>query len=337
MTRFPHPVFSDASGRELRRGWVATFLVRPTANAPGGQTYRFPTLRAGESPLLWLVDHYRRAADHPEVQDSLRETALTLLRTECHHTPAESQDQILGSLLHLAGECGWDDRDVVEWLRQALDRHRGFQLAGTYQRDGLPVSLRATAWELLVGWNRAEGMVGALHRDLERSRRADGGSEDWAQLCFAELGRQAPSKAIEKIPLCFDWPEPFRRFVLRTFLTARPPDEILASHLKQAWNHCFRVLRGDLPIGDRFPRFADFSETVPGGVVASDKEFELRRILTDAGFDCWDRGSTLVLAAASAPQRQLILDLSEGKLPFSRLIYREEMEFELAVAGGLSP
>jgi hypothetical protein len=211
-----------------RTHWIAALFDAPGTPPPYG--IRYPIIRSGETPYTWLCDQFRKAQEITGLQDRIRSSVVEILVTEAAREPVRERAQVLGQLLEVAGTCGFvtpiDDL-LSGWIRaDAYARDR-------YHLGSHTIPVRQTVWSILIAWRKTEKLKRYLLRDFSRP---DLGSQN---ICFAEMGRLAPEEGIRHIPDILDWPEPYWREALYSFLSSLGARAALAADLREAWTDCF--------------------------------------------------------------------------------------------------
>jgi hypothetical protein len=236
-----HP-FLDLETTERSR-WIAAFCDR-TPVLPPGPMVAFPLLARGESPLSWLRDQFRRAQASGKGPDRLRDSVGDLVRRELDGIELTDRLQALGTLVGLAGACGFTEvgPKLRDWIRG--DHYA----AAVYRVGSHPVPLRQTVWSIVIAWGGSEGMVPFLKRDLVRPELESGA------LCFSALGRLSLFDAIAEIPSVFAWPAPYWKEILRRFFAnfKGATRTLVEPHLLPAWQTCLGALESDPQASELF-------------------------------------------------------------------------------------
>ncbi|MDP9119910.1 MAG: hypothetical protein M3O15_00835 [Acidobacteriota bacterium] len=289
--------FLDIVEEMDRQRWLVSLLDAPGSAPP--DDVRFPTLRAGLSKSDWLRDQFQSVTGLPGLQDRIRRPVVNLLTTECEGALVRDRAQILGSLLEIAGGCGFTEVGDKLWHWTTADAYA----EASYRLSGQRIPLRRTVWEILIAWGRTRDLTRYLLRDLDRPEL------DCAQLCFAELARNAPAEALSRIPTVLVWPIPYWREILRTFFSSLGARQALAAEFHEAWRKCFKEIVWNTALFQLLePASSETGATLPS---AGARSFSLLNLLHEVGLSCiYDVSQDTVQLVTIAPpidQREIKL------------------------------
>jgi hypothetical protein len=209
--------------------WLASFLARQDFLQPQFDVW-FPTPHPDQSEVSWIVHLWKSLSDRPRVQLRLQVVVQWLINTECSALRPHDVPQVLGNLVTISLECGFDGAKgkLYDWV--SLDSFPDAE----FREGGLRVPFRRRVWEALLSWSPPSDVTPWLARDVRRP--------DCGAICFRELGARAPDTAIRAIPQLMLLPPVYWTHVLEDFFKALGAPQALARERQDAWQDCLRAL-----------------------------------------------------------------------------------------------